>query len=92
MTQSMTYTMPIMFGFVSLQFPAGLSIYFILSNVIGIAQGFYMRRTMPPPEPKKIAPKVEPVVEPESKKATSSNGRSSGKKKSGSKKRRSAKR
>ena len=90
----MTYTMPIMFGFFSLQFPAGLSIYFVLSNVIGIAQGYYMRRTMPQPGPKKIAPIVEPVIEPESKKVVSSgNGRSSGKKKSGSKqKRRSAKR
>jgi YidC/Oxa1 family membrane protein insertase len=38
MTQSMQYTMPIMFGLFSLQFPAGLSIYFILSNVIGIGQ------------------------------------------------------
>lgn len=46
MTQSMQYTMPLMFGFFSLQFPAGLSIYFVLSNIIGIGQGFYMRRTM----------------------------------------------
>lgn len=44
MTQSMQYTMPLMFGFFSLQFPSGLSIYFILANLIGIAQGFYMRR------------------------------------------------
>lgn len=44
MTQSMQYTMPLMFGFFSLQFPAGLSIYFILANVIGIFQGLYMRR------------------------------------------------
>jgi YidC/Oxa1 family membrane protein insertase len=43
MTQSMQYTMPLMFGFFSLQFPSGLSIYFILSNLIGIAQGLYMR-------------------------------------------------
>jgi YidC/Oxa1 family membrane protein insertase len=46
MTQSMQYTMPIMFGFFSLQFPAGLSIYFVLANLIGIAQGVYMRRSM----------------------------------------------
>lgn len=43
MTQSMQYTMPLMFGFFSLQFPSGLSIYFILANLIGIAQGWYMR-------------------------------------------------
>ncbi len=44
MTQSMQYTMPLMFGFFSLQFPAGLSIYFVLANIIGIVQGLYMRR------------------------------------------------
>lgn len=46
MTQSMQYTMPIMFGFFSLSFPAGLSIYFILSNVIGIGQGYLTRQSM----------------------------------------------
>ncbi|MCA9969758.1 MAG: membrane protein insertase YidC [Anaerolineales bacterium] len=58
MTQSMQYTMPIMFGFFALQFPAGLSIYFILSNVIGIGQGYYMRQTMPPANERKPVPKV----------------------------------
>jgi YidC/Oxa1 family membrane protein insertase len=43
MSRSMQTTMPLMFGFFSLSFPSGLSIYFILSNVIGIAQGYYMR-------------------------------------------------
>lgn len=46
MTQSMQYTMPLMFGFFSLSFQAGLSIYFILSNVIGIGQGYYTRIVM----------------------------------------------
>ncbi|WP_420643664.1 YidC/Oxa1 family membrane protein insertase [Candidatus Leptofilum sp.] len=46
MTRSMQYTMPIMFGFFSLSFQSGLSIYFVLSNIIGIAQGFYTRRVM----------------------------------------------
>lgn len=46
MTQSMQWTMPIMFGFFSLQFQSGLSIYFVLSNIIGIGQGYYMRRSM----------------------------------------------
>jgi YidC/Oxa1 family membrane protein insertase len=36
MTQSMQYTMPLMFGFFSLQFPAGLSLYFVVSSVVGI--------------------------------------------------------
>lgn len=46
MTQSMQYTMPIMFGFFSLSFQSGLSIYFVLSNLIGIAQGLYTRQIM----------------------------------------------
>jgi YidC/Oxa1 family membrane protein insertase len=48
MTQSMQYTMPIMFGFFSLQFQAGLSIYFVLSNIIQIGQSYYVRRLMQP--------------------------------------------
>ncbi len=46
MSQSMQWTMPIMFGFFSLQFQSGLSIYFVLSNLIGIGQGYYMRQSM----------------------------------------------
>ena len=38
MSQSMAVTMPLMFGYFSLQFPAGLSIYFIIANIIGVAQ------------------------------------------------------
>jgi YidC/Oxa1 family membrane protein insertase len=37
MTKSMTYTMPLMFGFFSLQFSSGLSIYFIISSLVGVA-------------------------------------------------------
>ena len=43
MSRSMQTTMPLMFGFFSLSFPSGLSIYFVLSNLIGIGQGYYMR-------------------------------------------------
>ncbi len=38
MTQSMTTIMPLMFGFFSLSFSVGLSIYFVISNLIGIIQ------------------------------------------------------
>ncbi|MBN1138166.1 MAG: membrane protein insertase YidC [Anaerolineae bacterium] len=41
MNQSMTVMMPVMFGFFSLNFSTGLSLYFVVSNVIGIiTQGF----------------------------------------------------
>jgi len=46
MTQSMQYTMPIMFGFFSLSFPSGLSLYWILTNIIGIGQGYITRSRM----------------------------------------------
>lgn len=36
MNQSMMITMPLMFGFLAMQMPAGLSIYFIASAIIGI--------------------------------------------------------
>jgi YidC/Oxa1 family membrane protein insertase len=36
MQQSMTVTMPLMFGFFAMQMPAGLSIYFIASNLVGM--------------------------------------------------------
>jgi YidC/Oxa1 family membrane protein insertase len=38
MAQSMQITMPIMIGFFALTFPSGLSIYWITSSVVGIAQ------------------------------------------------------
>lgn len=38
MTKSMTTIMPIMFGFFSLSFSVGLSVYFVTSNLIGIIQ------------------------------------------------------
>jgi len=38
MQQSMTTIMPLMFGFFSLSFSVGLSIYFITGNIVGIIQ------------------------------------------------------
>lgn len=38
MTRSMTTIMPLMFGMFSLSFSVGLSIYFVVSNLVGIAQ------------------------------------------------------
>lgn len=44
MTRQMTTIMPLMFGFFSLSFSVGLSIYFVVSNVVGIAQYTLMGR------------------------------------------------
>lgn len=101
MNKQMQYMMPVMFGFFSLQFQAGLSVYFVLSNIIGIGQGLYVRRVManepdedsngtPPPSSADKA--LEATAESTSKsKNGSSNKKSSGSRKS-SRKRRSAKR
>ena len=38
MSQSMAITMPLMIGWMSLSFASGLSIYWVIANVVGIAQ------------------------------------------------------
>jgi len=38
MSQSMAITMPLMIGWMSLQFPSGLSIYWVVSNVVSVVQ------------------------------------------------------
>jgi YidC/Oxa1 family membrane protein insertase len=44
--------MPVLFGFLSLQFPAALSIYWIAGNAWTIVQQHYIfRNDEPPPKP-----------------------------------------
>lgn len=38
MSQSMAMTMPIMIGWMSLQFPSGLSIYWVIGNIVSVVQ------------------------------------------------------
>jgi YidC/Oxa1 family membrane protein insertase len=106
MTQSMQYTMPLMFGFFSLSFPSGLSIYFILSNIIGIGQGYITKSNMAKERAAHEAEKAmgkttgipaEAKAPPAAKKAKkgATNGRTvrpTAKKKTSKRKRRSAKR
>jgi YidC/Oxa1 family membrane protein insertase len=44
--QMMTFTMPLMIGFFSLQTPIGLGIYWIVSNLIGVVQYFLTKPRM----------------------------------------------
>ncbi len=44
MTQQMQIMMPLMFGFISISYASGLSIYFILSNLVTLLQYFFIRR------------------------------------------------
>lgn len=46
--KTLLYTMPLLFGWFSLQFPTGLSLYYTMSNVIGIIQGYFMRPRQQP--------------------------------------------
>ncbi|HJW83161.1 MAG TPA: YidC/Oxa1 family membrane protein insertase, partial [Anaerolineae bacterium] len=43
--RQMNIMMPLMFGLFALQFASGLSIYFIVSNLIGIGQYFLIGRS-----------------------------------------------
>ncbi len=47
MARSMNVTMPLMFGYFSLLFSAGLSLYFLTGNLFSIAQYTLMRRNKP---------------------------------------------
>ncbi len=44
MAQQMMITMPLFLGFISLNYAAGLSVYFLISNLVGIAQYLLFRR------------------------------------------------
>ncbi|NDJ61038.1 MAG: YidC/Oxa1 family membrane protein insertase [Chloroflexi bacterium] len=66
MTQSMTTIMPLMYGFFALSFSVGLSIYFVVSNLVGIAQYTIMGRANYKavfgfgPEPRDLQPRNKP--------------------------------
>jgi len=65
MSQTMSIYMPLMIGWMSLNFPSGLSIYWVISNVVGIAQyvitpgskvdwkNLFRLRSTPPAPPEK---------------------------------------
>ncbi len=56
MSQQMQIMMPLMFGFISLQYATGLSIYFIISNLFGMAQYYLL------PTHARVEEKPEPVA------------------------------
>lgn len=47
-SKQMNIMMPMMFGLFALNFASGLSIYFIVSNVVGIGQYFFLGKRMTP--------------------------------------------
>ena len=67
MTRQMNLIMPLMFGLFSLQFASGLSIYFIVSNLVGAGQAWLMTKRwkknplLPAPEAAKSSKASKPV-------------------------------
>ena len=62
--------MPLMFGYLAMQMPAGLSIYFIVSNLIGMGIQWVTNRWLSDekeaqPVRRPSAPKVPPTEQPE---------------------------
>jgi YidC/Oxa1 family membrane protein insertase len=41
--------MPVMFSVFFIFYPAGLALYIVTSNLVGMAQQWYLNRTMPAP-------------------------------------------
>lgn len=67
MNQTMQLMMPLMFGYFTTQFSAGLAIYFVISNVIGIAMQWIIERiegpvTLEPAKPGAAAKNKEKVA------------------------------
>jgi YidC/Oxa1 family membrane protein insertase len=62
MSQSMMVTMPLMFGFFAMQMPAGLSIYFIVSNLVGIGITWLTNRWLNGDQAEETASARRPAV------------------------------
>ncbi len=57
--QKMMAFMPVMLGFVFIRLSSGLNLYYFTSNLIGIAQQWYLNRAQPPPSRSKFKKKKE---------------------------------
>ncbi len=61
--QRMMMIMPIVFGFISLNFASGLVLYWMTSNLVGIGQQVFINRMTPPPQPLAATRKAVPAKE-----------------------------
>jgi len=50
MSRSMMLTMPIMFAFITINLASGLAVYFIVSNLVGLAIQYLINQRMPMPQ------------------------------------------
>ncbi len=60
MQQKMMLFMPLVFGFMFYQFQSGLVLYWLTSNLVGIAQQWFINKTMPAAVPQVVAVKSPP--------------------------------
>lgn len=69
MARSMNLTMPLMMGYFSLLFSAGLALYFLTTNLFGIAQYWFIRRQKTAPA-KPGGPPAKPAIPPSTQNTT----------------------
>lgn len=50
MSKSMMLTMPIMFAFITINLASGLAVYFIISNLVGLAIQYVINKRLPMPQ------------------------------------------
>jgi YidC/Oxa1 family membrane protein insertase len=62
MSQSMMITMPLMFFFFAMQMPAGLSIYFVVSNIVGMGTTWATNRWLSGDDTAKDTPTRRPSI------------------------------
>lgn len=68
MSQSMAISMPLMFAFITINLASGLAVYFIISNLVGMAVQFFINRALPAPQAaaqatgKQVAAQAMPAV------------------------------
>jgi YidC/Oxa1 family membrane protein insertase len=58
--RTMLYVMPVFIGWITVNFPSGLGLYWVISNVVGAIQQYFINR-MPTGIPLKEEAKEEPV-------------------------------
>jgi YidC/Oxa1 family membrane protein insertase len=57
--QKMMAFMPVMLGFIFINLSSGLNLYYFTSNLIGVAQQWYLNRAQPPPSRSKFKNKKQ---------------------------------
>lgn len=62
--KQMMYMMPLMFGYFTAQWASGLGIYFVVSNLIGMAQYWLVGRSVTPLALAPAAPAAAPAIAP----------------------------